>query len=79
VGDTCLFALGTTHSSSQAVLLRNASKDISKLHLNQHLHHANPHDNLSASFRHVTKSWVPMYMLANPSGSKTWVSLSPLV
>jgi hypothetical protein len=76
LGDVCLFSLGTTHSSSRVVLLRNASKDVSKMHLNQHLHHANPHDKLSASFRRVTKSWVPKYMLANPSGSKTRVSLS---
>jgi hypothetical protein len=63
-------------ASSRAILLRNGSKDVSKMHLNQHLHHANPHDKLSASFRRVTKSWVPKYMLANPSGSKTRVSLS---
>ena len=38
-----------------------------------------PHDKLNAPFMHVTKSWVPKYMLANPSGSKTRVSLSSRV
>jgi hypothetical protein len=53
LGDACLFANGTTRSVSWVVLLRNASKGVSKLHLNQHLHHANPHDKMSAPFRHV--------------------------
>jgi hypothetical protein len=78
-GDACLFANGTTRSVSRVVLLTNASKGVSKLHLNQYLHHANPHDKLSAPFMHVTKYWVPKYMLANPLGSKTRFSLSSRV
>lgn len=75
-GDVCLFASGNTHPSSRVAPLRHASKGISKLpHLNQHLHHANPHDKLSA-FTHVTKFWIPKYMLANPLGSKTRSYLS---
>ena len=79
LGDVCLLTHGSPRFSSRVVLLRNASKDVSKLHVNQQLHHANPHDKLSTPFMHVTKSWVPKYMLANPSGSKTRVSLSSRV
>ena len=77
VGDHCLFARSSTCSSSRVAPLRHGSKSISKsCHLNRHLHHANPHDKLRASFTHVTKFWIPKYMLTNPLGSKTRSSLS---
>jgi len=76
MGDACLFAHGSSRFSSRVVLLRNAPKGVSKLPLNQHLYHANPHDKLSTSFRRVTKSRVPKYLLANPLGSKARVFLS---
>jgi hypothetical protein len=79
LGDVCLFAHGSSRFSSRVVLSRDASKGVSKLHLNQYLHHANPHDKLSTPFMLVTKSWVPKYKLANPSGSKTRASLSSRV
>ncbi|RLM73473.1 hypothetical protein C2845_PM15G04990 [Panicum miliaceum] len=76
-GDCCLFASSSTRSSSQVALSRRASKGVSSsFHLNRHLHHANPHDKLSAPFTRVAKSWVPKSMLANPSGSKTRACLS---
>jgi len=76
-GDCCLFANGSTRSSSRVAILRHGSKGALKTsHLNRHLHHANPHDKLSASFTRVFKSWVPKFMLANPSGSKTRACLS---
>ena len=76
-GDHCLFANGSTPSSSRVALLRRASKGVSSSSLlNQHLQHANPHDKLSAPFTRVAKSWVPKSLLANPSGSKTRASLS---
>ena len=60
--------------------MRYDSKSVSKSsHLNQYLHHANPHDKLSTSFTRMAKSWVSKYMLANPSGSKTRICLSPCV
>lgn len=75
--DHCLFARGSTRSSSRVAPLRHGSKGVFKSsHLNRHLHHANPHDKLSASFARVTKCWIPKYMLANPLGSKTRSSLS---
>ena len=75
--DHCLFTRGSTHSSSRVAPLRHGSKGVFKSsHLNRHLHHANPHDKLSASFARVTKCWIPKYMLANPLGSKTRSSLS---
>ena len=78
--DLCLFAHGSTRSSSRVVPLRHGSKSVRKpFHLNRHLHHANPHDKLSASFTRVTKLWIPKYVLANPLGSKARSSLSPCV
>ena len=75
--DHCLFASGSTRSSSRVAPLRQASKSVSKSsHLNWHLHHANPYDKSSASSTRVAKSWVPKSLLANPSGSKTRASLS---
>ena len=79
-GDLCLFARGSTRSSSRVVPLRHGSKGVRKpFLLNQHLRHANPHDKLSASFTRVTKCWIPKYVLANPLGSKTRSFLSPHV
>ena len=55
--DHCLFACGSTRSSSRVAPLRHGSKSVSKSsHLNRHLHHANPHDKWSASFTRVAKS-----------------------
>ena len=76
-GDHCLFANGSTRSSSRVALSRQVSKGVSNSsHSNRHLHHANSRDKLSASFTPVAKSCVPKSLLANPSGSKTWASLS---
>ena len=78
--DLCLFARGSTRFSSRVAPLRRGSKSVRKSsHLNRHLHHANPHDKLSASFTRVTKYWIPKYVLANPLGSKTRSFLSPHV
>ena len=75
--DHCLFANSSSCSSYRVASLRYDSKSVSKSsHLNQYLHHANPHDKLSTSFTRMAKSWVSKYMLANPSGSKTRTSLS---
>ena len=79
-GGHCLFTCGSTRSSSRVAPLRDGSKSVRKsFHLNRHLHHANPHDKLSASFTRVTKYWIPKYVLANPLGSKTRSFLSPHV
>ena len=76
-GDYCLLARGSTRSFSRVAPLRHGSKGVSRpSHLNRHLHYANPHDKLSASFTCVTKFWISKYMLANPLGSKTRSSLS---
>ena len=73
----CLLDGGTTRSSSRVAPSRLASMGVSSAsYLNRHLHHANSQEKLSASFTRVAKSWVPKYMLANPSGSKTRASLS---
>lgn len=75
--DHCLFASGSTCSSSRVSLLRRSSKGVSSSsHLNQHLQHANPHDKLSAPFTRVAKSLVPKSLLAIPLGSKTRACLS---
>ena len=79
-GGHCLSTCGSTRSSSRVAPLRDSFKSVWKSsHLNQHLHHANPHDKLSASFTCVTKYWIPKYVLANPLGSKTRSFLSPHV
>ena len=79
-GDLCLFTRGSTCSSSRVAPLRYGFKSVPKSsRLNWHLHHANPHDKLSASFTRVTKLWIPKYVLANPLGSKARSSLSPCV
>lgn len=79
-GGHCLFAGDCTRFPSRVLPLRHVSKGTSKpFHLNRHLHHANPHDKLSASFTRVTKYWIPKHLLANPSVSKTRSSLSPHV
>ena len=76
-GDFCLLARGSTCSSSRVAPLRHGSKSVPKAsRLNWHLHHANPHGNLSASFTRVTKYWIPKYVLANPLGSKARSSSS---
>ena len=78
--DLCLFARGSTRSSSRVAPLRHGSKSVRKpFQSNRHLHHANPHDKLRASFARVTKCWILKYVLANPLGSKTWSFLSPHV
>ena len=78
--DLCLFACGSTRLSSRVAPLRHGSKGVRKpFHSNRHLHHANPHDKLSASFTRVTKYWIPKYVLANPLGSKARSFLSPHV
>lgn len=65
--DHCLFASGSTCSSSRVSLLRRSSKGVSSSsHFNRYLPHANPRDNLSAFFTPVAKSWVPKFMLAFP-------------
>jgi hypothetical protein len=69
--DFHFFAQGSTHSSSRVVPLRHGSKSVQQFfHLNKHLHHANPHDKLCASFTRVTKCWIPTYVLPNSLGSK---------
>ena len=69
--DHCFFAFGSIRFSSRVALSRRASKASSNsFRSNLHLHHANPHDKLSAPFIHVAKYWVSKSMLANPSGSK---------
>jgi hypothetical protein len=76
----CLFACGSTRLSSWVAPLRHGSKGVRKpFHCNQHLHHANSHDKLSASHTRVTKYWIPKYVLANPLGSKTRSFSSPCV
>jgi hypothetical protein len=78
--DLCHFAYGSTHFSSRISPLRNRSKDVQKpFPSNQHLHHADPHDKLSASFTLVTKYWIPKYVLVNPLGSKARSFSSPYV
>jgi hypothetical protein len=68
----CLFACGSTKFSSWVAPLRHGSKSVRKpFHLNQHLHHANPHDKLSALLMRVTKYWISKYVLTNPLGSRT--------
>jgi hypothetical protein len=79
-GTFAFFACGSTHLSSWVAPLRHGSKGVRKpFHCNQHLHHANSHDKLSASHTRVTKYWIPKYVLANPLGSKTWSFSSPCV
>ena len=76
-GDHCLFANENTRFSSRVALSRQVSKGVSSSsHSNRHLHHAHLRDKLSASFTRVAKPWVPKYLLANPSGSKSRASLS---
>ena len=76
-GDHCLFANGSTRSSSRVAILRHGSMGALKTSkLNRYLRHANPHDKLSVPFICVTKFWVPKFMLANPSGCKTRACLS---
>jgi len=72
------FLLSTsTCSSFRGDLSRQASKGASNSsHSNRLLHRANPREKLSTPFICVTKSWVSKSILANPSGSKTWVCLS---
>jgi hypothetical protein len=78
--DLCLSAYGSTRSCSQVAPLRHDYESlINPFHSNRHLHHANPHDKLSASFICVTKYWIPKYVLANPLGSKTRSFSSPYV
>ena len=49
--DRCLFANGSSRSSNRVASLRHDSKSVSKLsHLNRYLHHAKPHDKLSAMY-----------------------------
>jgi hypothetical protein len=78
--DHCLFSYGSTQFSSRVAPLRHDSESArNPFHSNQHLHHANPLDKLSASLTRVTKYWIPKYVLANPLGSKARSSLSPCV
>ena len=59
--------------------MRHNSKDVLKTILNPHLHHANPRIIIHASRDHVAKSWVPKYILTNPSRSMTRASSSSLL
>jgi hypothetical protein len=78
--DLCLFAYGNTRFSSWVAPLRHDSKSVrNPFHSNRHWHHANSHDKLSASHTHVTKYWIPKYVLANPLGSNTRSFSSPCV
>jgi hypothetical protein len=78
--DFFLFVCVSTRISLRVALLRHGSKSVRKpFHSNQHFHHANPHDKLSASLTRVTKYWIPMYVLANPLGSKARPFSSPCV
>jgi hypothetical protein len=78
--DLCLFACSSTRLSPRVAPLRHGSKGVHKpFHCNQHLHHANSHDKLSASHTRVTKYWIPKYVLDNPLGFKTQSFSSPCV
>jgi len=67
----------STRSSFRGDFSRQASKGVSNSsHSNRLLHRANPWEKLSTPFICVAKSWVPKFMLANPSGSKTRTCLS---
>ena len=80
MGGHRLFTIDCTCSSPRVASSLHAIKgDLKTSLLNQQLHHANSHDKLGSSFTRVSKSWVPKYMLANPSGSKTQICLSPCV
>ena len=73
------FFLGGDSRFPRVSPVRHNSKDVLKTILNPHLHHANPRIIIHASRDHVAKSWVPKYILANPSGSKTRASSSSLL
>jgi hypothetical protein len=78
--DFCLFVCVSTRLSLRVAPLRHGSKSVRKpFHSNQHFHHANPHDKLSALLTRVTKYWIPKYVLANPLGSKARSFSSPCV